>query len=198
MYLWLLVISLTILTASPFILMKHQAFAASNIGIGIRKNGPLSATVGEKIEYTIAIFNLGDFPIRNITTSDTLPNGTITTWQVPTLAPQGLTGDRYNITGILYTVDQNDVMYNTGSPYLNNHAEVTGYADVPGQPAYVAAETNFPTFILPTPVGGFSIHLSMPNTFIPTFIEFAAMIMLAMVFVVSKRGPVRFSARHSR
>lgn len=140
--------------------MIGSTSAQNNTGIGIQKIGQLYAAIGETIEYQVTIFNLGEYWIRNITVADILPDGTSKAWTTPDLAPHGLVGDSFNITHILYTVQEKDFLYtSTGSPYVVNHAEIVGYAEVQELGLLVSAETNFPTFILIVPVGGYTVDI---------------------------------------
>jgi uncharacterized repeat protein (TIGR01451 family) len=151
------------------LLTKSRASDPYGIGIGIRKDGPLRAYVGDVIQYTITIYNTGDSWIRNITIKDLFPNGTIATWVAPDLSPATQIGDSFNISRILYTIRNADVLQ-TGSPHIINFAEVTGYADVEGLGLLVHAETNFPTFILVPTVGGYSVSMNASNLSTPTVI----------------------------
>lgn len=142
--------------------MKGQA-VPSGTGIGIRKDGPLKAQIGDTIEYIITVCNLGDFWIRNITVTDTFPNGTSASWDVSDLASLGRPVDSYTISGLLYTISDGDV------PQIINYAEVTGYSEIEGLNLLVRAETSYPTFVVkppPPPVGGYSVSIitAAPST----------------------------------
>jgi uncharacterized repeat protein (TIGR01451 family) len=138
--------------------MVNKSYALNSIGVGIRKDGQLRAAIGERIEYQVTIFNLGDYRVENITITDLFPNRTSKVWPIPYLSPQGQPGDSLNVSHISYTVELSDLIFpNSGTPYIVNHAEVVGYAAVQGLGLFVHAETNFPTFITTTPVGGYTV-----------------------------------------
>jgi len=142
--------------------MKGQPAVLSGTGIGISKDGPLKAQMGDSIEYIITVYNLGDYWIRNITVTDMFPNGTSALWDVPDLAPMEQLGDSYNISGILYTIEEEDVLPGP-PPHVLNHAEVTGYSDVEGLLVLVYAETDYPTFIVEPPVACFTVSDDNPS-----------------------------------
>jgi uncharacterized repeat protein (TIGR01451 family) len=145
--------------------MTNRASALSETGIGIRMDGQLHAALGETIEYQVTIFNLGDYWIKNITVTDTLPNGTSRVWITPNLAPQGLPGNSFNLTDISYTIEKEDIpLTDTNSSSIVNQAEAVGYAEVQQLGLLVRAETNFPTFVLTTPVGGYTASIEIPET----------------------------------
>jgi len=156
----LLILGLLLVSYSS--LSKHQASAVAT-GIGINKAGPANAHIGATISYTISVINLGDYWIRNITVTDRFPNGTISTWHVPDLAPLLQMGHQYAIFGIQYTIGQADVLPEQ-PPHIVNHAEVVGYADVGGLPEPVSAQTDFPTFIGQPPVAYFTVSPELAQT----------------------------------
>jgi uncharacterized repeat protein (TIGR01451 family) len=142
--------------------VKSQASSLSGTGIGIRKDGPLKAKTGETIEYTITVYNLGDYWIRNITVTDIFPNGISSSWAIPDLAPLDQTGDSFTISGILYTIQNGDVL--AGPPsHIQNHAEVTGYVDIEGLSKPVYASTDYPTLIIKPPVACFTVSDDNPQ-----------------------------------
>lgn len=160
-----LLILITAITAANFLIVSCQA-QNPGIGIGIRKEGPLFSSVGTTISYNVDVYNLGNYWVRNVTITDTFPNGTIFVWQAPDLAPIGQQGDTYNITNILYTIQYFDIKYSNGYPYVNNNAKTNGYADLGPISAPVNAETNVLTFLTIT-VGGFSFRVQAPASTIP-------------------------------
>jgi len=160
---------------------KNQAFAVSGTGVGIRKDGPEFARLNDTVEYSISVFNLGDYWMKNTTIMDMFPNGTSSSWKVPDLAPLGQPGDLFNESGIFYTIREEDLLppnysssiinNTTGLPIVVNHAEVAGYADVNGVGLLVSAETNFPTIVLAPVVGGYSITIKTTGSPTPTIIQ---------------------------
>lgn len=157
----LLLMIFVFLVILPFLLMKGQAAVPSGTGIGIRKDGPLKAQIGDIIEYVITVYNLGDYWIRNITVKDTFPNGTFSLWNISDLAPLEQLGDSYNISGILYTIKAEDVLPEP-RPHVINRAEVTGYSDVEDLPVLVRAQTDYPTLIVKPPVACFTLSNENP------------------------------------
>ena len=143
------------------LLTEYQASGLSGTGIGIRKEGPTWAVVEETIEYTITVYNLGDFWIRNVTVTDMFPNGTSSSWSVPDLAPQNQTGNLFTIPGILYTIDEADLPDGPGPlAHIQNYAEVRGYLDWYNLEKLVNAATDYPTLIRePVVVGGHSFDV---------------------------------------
>jgi len=135
--------------------MVKVEVSALGTGIGIRKDGPPKAQVGDKISYTITVINLGDYWDRNITVTDKFPNGTSSSWNIPDLAPITRAGHQFSIFGIQYTIKLGDVLPQQ-PPNVVNNAKVTGYADVSGLPELVQAETSYPTIILTPPVAIFT------------------------------------------
>jgi uncharacterized repeat protein (TIGR01451 family) len=177
-----LLLILILLGASAILrsfMMDSKAFALSKTGIGITKEGPLTAQVGETIEYTITAYNLGDFWIRNITVKDDLPNNTILLWDIPDLAPLNETENSFTIE-ILYTISETDVIA-TPIPHIQNQAEVTGYVDVEGLSEMVYANTSFPTKIIEIPVlvGGYSfpIETVKPDDLLTTHTIYFALLL---------------------
>jgi uncharacterized repeat protein (TIGR01451 family) len=164
--------------------MKSRAVAPYGIGIGIRKDGPLQASAGDVIQYTITIYNTGDSWIRNITIKDVFANGTTVAWVASDLSPATQVGDSFNISHILYTIRNADVLL-SGSPHIVNYAEVTGYADAGGLGLLVHAETNFATFIIIPTVGGYAVSINTTNLTAP-----------AVVYVVSLLGMTAFFGIH--
>jgi uncharacterized repeat protein (TIGR01451 family) len=139
----LLLIIFDVLVFSSSLLMKNEVSALCGTGVGIRKDGPARAYLNETIEYAITVYNLGDYWIRNATIPDLFPNGTSKSWNVPDLAPLGQLGDSFNISNVLYTIQDN--MFHGNPAYIINHAEVTGYSDTQGLSAAVSALTNYVT-----------------------------------------------------
>ena len=129
--------------------------SATSTGIGIRKDGPTKAKVGDTISYAITVINLGDYWDRNVTVTDKFPNGTSKSWNIPDLAPLLQSGHQHTISGIEYTIRLGDVLPQQ-PPNVVNNAKVTGYADVNGLHQPVQAETNFPTIIVTPPVAIFT------------------------------------------
>lgn len=135
--------------------MMTVEVSALGTGIGIRKDGPSKAQVGDTISYTITVFNLGDYWDRNVTVTDRFPNGTSSSWSIPDLAPLAHAGYQFSISGIRYTIKLGDVLPQK-PPNVVNNAKVTGYADVSGLPQLVQAETSYPTIIITPPVAIFT------------------------------------------
>jgi uncharacterized repeat protein (TIGR01451 family) len=136
--------------------MEGQASGSSGTGVGIREEGPQKAQVEETIDYTITVCNLGDYSIREAIVTDILPNGTALSWNIPGLAPMGQAGDSFTISGIAYTIRDEDVI--AGPPLnIQNYAEVSGYSDVGGLRKTVYASTDYPTIILKPPVACFTV-----------------------------------------
>jgi uncharacterized repeat protein (TIGR01451 family) len=161
--------------------MAQKSCALDSVGIGIQKEGQLKATIGETIEYQVAISNLGQYGIENITVTDRLPNGATHIWPIAYLSPQGQPGDSLNISHITYIVDENDLLFsNPESPYVINHAEVIGYAVVQGVALLVRAETNFPTFIILVPVGGYTVDVKIVGGQNPIIIQ---LFLISSIFV---------------
>lgn len=175
----LLLITFSVLMIFSSSSMKNQAFALSGIGAGIRIDGPLNGFKGEKIVYAITVFNLGDFWIRNTTVTDRFPNGTSLSWEVPDLAPLGQLGDTFEISGILYVIQDADVDTPGKPPYIINHAEVIGYSDIEGQSVLVGAEANHLLVILERLVGGYSVTIKATVSSTPTAIY------LTLLFIVT-------------
>jgi uncharacterized repeat protein (TIGR01451 family) len=177
--------------------MAQKSYALDSVGIGIQKEGQLKATIGETIEYQVTISNLGQYRIENITITDRLPNGTSRIWPVAYLSPQGEPGDSLNISHISYTVDENDLLFaNPNSPYIINHAEVVGYAVVQGVALLVRAETNFPTFIILVPVGGYTVDVKIVSGQNPIIVQLF-LISSILVFLRSFHWMNRYSVKQS-
>lgn len=167
--------------------MISQVNALSGIGIGIRKDGPFQAAVGDTIQYAITVYNLGDFWIRNITIADVFPNGTVTTWVSPDLLPVGQVGDSFNISQIPYTIRDQDVILQN-SPHVLNHAEVTGYADTGGLGLVVHAETNFATFVMRPIVGGYAVSIKTLGLSTPTIVYIVLVLSVTTLFAALRRN----------
>ena len=157
----------------------------------------MKATIGETVEYQVTIFNLGQYRIENITVTDKLPNGANIIWQIAYLSPQGQPGDSSNISHISYTVDGNDLLFsNPDSPYIINHVEVVGYAVVQGVGLLVRAETNFPTFIILVPVGGYTVDVKMVSGHNPIPLQLF-LITLVLMFLQTFHWMNRYSVKQS-
>lgn len=174
---------------SHSLLMTDQASALSGTGLGISKHGPLEAHMGDTITYSIIVYNLGDYWIRNITVMDNFPNGTSSSWSIPDLAPQGQPGDSFNVSGLVYTVQFSD---GPVGDYTVNYAAAIGYSDIPSlrQSLFVRAETNWPTFILgpaPYPVGGFSTSIRTTRSTTPAAIHFSLLLIVCVIFLIFRR-----------
>ena len=131
--------------------IEKQVSADLGTGIGIYVQGPTSACITGTINYSITVYNLGDFWVRNLTVTDVFQNGVSSSWKMPDLAPKGQIGDSVNILGILYTVRTVDF------PHVINHAEATGYCYVQLIGLYVYAEANCLTYTGSPPRGGSSV-----------------------------------------
>lgn len=179
----LLLIAFCSSTVVYSLLVKSEAYGLSGTGIGIVKEGPLEAEMGETIEYTIIVYNLGDFWIRNVTLTDTFPNGTSCNWVVPDLAPLNHTGNSFNISGILYTIGYDDV---AGCPlHIQNHAEVEGYLDWYGLYKHVSANTDYPTLVTippPPPVGGYSVSIKTTYSSASYALYITMFLMMSVIF----------------
>ncbi len=173
------------------------SYAQDSVGIGIQKEGQLKAAIGETIEYQVTISNFGQYGIENITVTDTLPNGTSHIWPVAYLSPQGQPGDSLNISHISYTIDENDLLFsNPNSPYIINHAEVVGYAVVQGVALLVRAETNFPTFIILVPVGGYTVDTKIVSGQNPIIVQLF-LISSILAFLHAFHWTNRYSVKQS-
>jgi uncharacterized repeat protein (TIGR01451 family) len=186
----LLSIILGIFMALAFLPIRSEAFAVSGTGVGIRLDGASSTWIGGMIDYTISVDNLGDYWVRNTTVTDTFPNGTRSSWSIHDLAPLGQPGDHFNISGIAYTVRAGDVIFGQ-SPYVGNHAEVTGYADVQGLGMLVHAVTNYPTIILGIPVGGYAVNIKNTDLSASTNALILLLFIMTVGFVAFRRGKAR-------
>ncbi len=192
---FLVIFSVAVVTC--FFSMAQKSYGLDSVGIGIQKEGQLKATIGETIDYQVTISNMGQYGIENITVTDKLPDGTTQTWPIAYLSPQGQPGDSLNISHISYTVDENDLLFsNTDSPYVINHAEVVGYAVVQGVALLVRAETNFPTFIILVPVGGYTVDVKIVGGQNPIIIQLF-LISSILVFLHSFSWMNRYSFRQS-
>jgi uncharacterized repeat protein (TIGR01451 family) len=177
----LLLVAFAFLVVSSSLLMKSHASGLSGIGIGIRKEGPTLANINDTIAYVVVVYNLGDYWIRSTTLTDRFPNGTSSSWIIPDIAPLGHSGDSFNVSGILYTIRYTDM---SGSDFVLNHAEATGYADVQGSQVLVHAETNYITFVH-VPVGGYSVSIKTKDVSTPTMIYGILLLTLAAVLPVA-------------
>ena len=141
--------------------MTDRAYATTSTGIGIQIDGQVNALIGQTIGYKVSVYNLGTYWIKNATLTNTFPNGTSKTWQVPNLAPKGSPGDNFNVTGLLYVVNQADISPNAEAinPFVVDHAETVGYAEVQQVGLLVSAQDNFPTFYPPGIVGGYTVTI---------------------------------------
>lgn len=184
----MLLLALSLLAASS-LSIKSRAAEPPGTSIGVRKEGPLRAAIGDAIEYTIIVYNLGEYWIRNTTIMDVFPNGTTATWIVSDVAPLGQAGDSINISRILYTIETDDVFYGE-SPYVLNHAEVAAYVYVGNQSLPVRAETNFPTFIMQPVVGGYAIHIRTTDPSAPT-IAYVIVALVTATFAVYRHNRTR-------
>lgn len=184
--LWLLAILFTVLAASRFLLTS--GYADTTVGIGISKNGPSYALINSTISYSIAVYNLGTTAITNVTITDLFPNLTTVSWSVPDLSPMGQLGDSYNLTNILYTVRQQDVS-SSYPPFVDNHAEVTGYVTIQSFTETVNATTSVVTFIVVPVVGGFTVSLSAGENSTTTIypVTFFMLVLALSVSCISKR-----------
>ena len=163
-----------------------KSYALDTIGIGISKGGQLRAAIGERIEYQLTIVNLGEYRIENITVIDKFPNGTTEVWPIAYLSAQGQPGNSLNISHVSYTVEETDMI--SADPnfcYVVNHAEVVGYAAVEGLGLLVSAETNFPTFIMITPVGGHTVDVKIIGSQNPTAGQLLLLSLILVLFQTS-------------
>lgn len=179
----LLLMIFDVLIISSSLYMGGQAYALSGTGIGIRKDGVVQARIGDTIEYTITVYSLGDYWIRNLTITDVFPNGTSSIWNAPDLAPRGQLGDSFNVSGILYTIQGKDVPSGTPS-YVTNHAETSGYSDIQGLRTAVRAETNYITFVIGVPVGGYAISIKTRDASPPTAVQSILLLMISVAFLL--------------
>jgi uncharacterized repeat protein (TIGR01451 family) len=173
--------------AMPFFLLTSSYAADPGVGIGIRKDAPSFAAVNSTISYSITVYNLGSYPIRNVTITDTFPNQTTISWIAPDLAPVGQPGDSFNVTNILYTIRQQDVV-SGNPPYILNHAAAAGYVNIQNVTLPVSALSNIVTFLSP-PVGGFTVHINIGDRSTPTTIY------IAMLFITGAALPVSSNFR---
>lgn len=172
--------------AMPFFLTRSYAFDPG-VGIGIRKDAPIFASLHSTISYSITVYNLGNYTITNVTITDTFPNYTTTSWSGPDLAPIGQPGDSFTIANILYTIREEDVV--RGNPsYILNHAATTGKVIIQTVTLPVSALTNIVTFMAP-PVGGFTVHMNIGDRSTPTIIY------IAMLFITAAALPVSSTFR---
>jgi uncharacterized repeat protein (TIGR01451 family) len=166
--------------------------ADTTVGIGISKNGPSFAAINSTISYSITVYNLGSTSITNVTITDLFPNLTTVSWSVPDLSPMGQHGDSYNLTNILYTVRQQDVI-SGNPPFFDNHAEVTGNVIFPSYNEAVSATTSIVTFLYLPVVGGFAAPIndgkqSATALYTPDFILAA----LLPIICISRRKRLRY------
>lgn len=190
-YIQLLLIVFAVLTIRSSILMKNQASASpSGTGVGIRLDGASLANINDTIGYAVVVYNLGDYWIKNATMTDIFPNGTSSSWIVPPLAPQGQSGDSFNVSSILYAVKAKDVISDTPPKpsYVIDHAETSGYSDVNGFKLPASAQTNYITFVL-VPVGGYSVSVKTRATSTPTIAY------TVLVFIMTAALPVSTTCR---
>jgi len=187
----LLLIAVSVLLIFSSLSMRNQALALSGTGAGIRLDGPLNGSNGETIAYAITVFNLGDFWIRNATVTDTFPNGTSSSWEVPDLAPIGQLGNTFEIPVILYVIQDADMNTPGNPPYIINHVEVIGYSDVQGQSVLVGAEANHLLFIVERPAGGYSVVVKTAVSSTPTAIYITLLFIVTAGFSVFRRTMTR-------
>jgi uncharacterized repeat protein (TIGR01451 family) len=173
---------LDVLVISSSLLIRDQASAVSGTGVGIRIDGEPQAHIGDTIEYAITVYSLGDYWIRNVTIIDVFPNGASSIWNPPDLAPRGQLGDSFSVSGILYTILSKDVPGGTPS-YVTDHAEISGYSDVQGLMAPVQAETNYLTFVIGVPVGGYAISIKTRDASPPTAIQSILLLTMSIAFL---------------
>jgi uncharacterized repeat protein (TIGR01451 family) len=164
--------------------MRGQAFALSGAGVGIRVDSVTQGYIGETIVYAISAYNLGDYWIRNATITDTFPNGTSSSWNIPNLAPLGQLGSSFNISSIFYIIQYKDLFLGN-PPYIINHAEVTGYSDIDGSNASVLARADYLTLVVSVPVGGYSISIKTRGTSTPTAIYTILLFIIAAALSIS-------------
>jgi len=194
----LLMIMLDLLMAFSALSLKSEAFALSGTGVGIRLDGPLTASIGNRVEYNITVHNLGDYWVRNITVMDTFPNGTSSSWNLTDLAPVGQSGDAFNISGITYTIQLGDVIMGD-SPYVTDHVEVTGYTIVQGLGLLVHAVTNFATFVIVRPVvGGYCVSFKNTGSSRSNDISVILLFIMTIGFSIYRpnKARVRLRRRH--
>jgi hypothetical protein len=149
------------------------------------------------ISYNITVFNLGDYWDRNLTVTDEFPNRTSSLWKVPDLAPSLQPGNQYTIHGILYAIRPTDVLGNPPLEYVDNDANVTGYAYVGGSngsiPDRIQAEASFPTTITVLAVGGCSVPPE--QGWLQTF----SIIYVTFVFaIIAASGYLRFKFKQKK
>lgn len=193
--LWLLAVFVTVLAVSCFLLTSSYA-ADPGVGIGILKEAPSYAAINSTISYSITVYNLGSYPITNVTISDFFPNLTTVSWSGPDLSPVGQPGDSYNLTNILYTVRQQDVT-SGNPPFVENQASVTGYVTIQSFTETVSAETSIVTFISIPVVGGFAVQLNTAKHSTTT-IYIVIVFMLAAALPVSSISRRKHSAAHAK
>jgi uncharacterized repeat protein (TIGR01451 family) len=170
--------------AMPFFLLTSSYAVDPGVGIGIRKDAPSLSTVNSTIPYSISVYNLGNYTITNVTITDTFPNQTTASWLAPDLAPIGQPGDSFNLTNILYTIRQQDVI--SGNPqYIVNHAAAAGIVTIQNVTLPVSALTNIVTFLSTPVVGGFTIHINIGDRSTPTTIYIALLFITAAALPVS-------------
>ena len=183
--LWLLLILVDVLLISLSISMNSQAVALSGTGVGIRLEGVALARLGEQIEYVITAQNLGDYWITNTTVTNTLPNGTSLSWKIPDLAPQGKSGNSFNVSNIFYTVKYKDVSFVGNLSIVVDHAQVGGYSVIQGLKAVAFAKTDYYTFLQGVPVGGYSVNVKISNTSVlPAYIYDIVLFTITSAFCI--------------
>jgi len=165
--------------------IKNHASALSGTGVGIRKDGPESGQVGDIVEYTITVYNLGDYWIRNVTVMDKFPDGTSSFWNVSDLAPLGQQGSFFVIEAIHYKIHSSDVLPGN-PPVIINHAEVSGLSDTKSLSVSVHADTNYPTIIKTQPVGGYSVANKTPVSSTPITIYITLLSIITTAFSIFK------------
>jgi uncharacterized repeat protein (TIGR01451 family) len=181
LHVWLLLIMLDVFVILSPLSIKYQAFA-SGTGIGIRKEGPERAMMGVLVVYSITVYNLGDYWIRNITVTDTFPNGTSESWNVPDLEPADpRSGGDYFVIWIVYIIQPIDVI-RANSYCITNHAEVTGYSDARDQGLLAHAETNYPTLVVPSTVGGHSVAMKIAAPLMPDTVYITVLLITTAAF----------------
>lgn len=176
-----LLIMFDVLMVFSSLSITNHVFALSGTGVGIRKDGPEHALIGDVVLYTITAYNLGDYWIRNVTVIDRFPDGTSVFWKIRDLAPSGQPGDYFEIKAIHYNIHSWDVLPGN-PPYIINHAEVSGYSDTESVSVLVRAETNYPTSIENPTVGGYSISIKATLSSTPTTIYITLLSIMTAAF----------------
>jgi len=174
----------------------RASVSASGTGIGVRVDGPSHAQVNKTISYNITVVNLGDYWDRNLTVTDEFPNGTSSSWNVPDLSPSSQSGAQYTISGISYLIRPEDVLSQPTFLYVDDNANVTGYAYVTALNVTVRdrvqAEASFPT-IISVFVGGYSVPLEQG------WLQTLTIIYATLVFaIVTGLGYLRFKFKQKK